>query len=98
MKDGTLQRVIVRTERAGTGRVSRHPRDEQDRAIKKFKRRFGEDLIEFKFSGTEHDRYIMLTRTEGTQARILIGKGLDFIKAGKVDEPTYVIIEDPYRG
>nr|MDQ3010495.1 DUF1998 domain-containing protein [Acidobacteriota bacterium] len=42
-----------------------------------------------------HDRFLELTRADGTRARIGIGAGLDFIKANGRACTTDIIIEDP---
>src|SRR5262249_17513742 len=42
-----------------------------------------------------HDRFILLTRADGTKARIGIGVGLDFIKPNGRTRMTDIIIEDP---
>jgi hypothetical protein len=43
-----------------------------------------------------HDRYLLLTREDGSQARIGIGVGLDFIRWTGETRATDIIIEDPY--
>jgi len=42
-----------------------------------------------------HDRYILLTRDDGSQARIGIGVGLDFIRFNGDARATDIVIEDP---
>lgn len=43
-----------------------------------------------------HDRFLELTRTDGTKARITIGVGLDFIQATGRARATDIVIEDPF--
>lgn len=43
-----------------------------------------------------HDRYLLLMREDGSQARIAIGVGLDFIRWNGEARATDIIIEDPY--
>ncbi len=92
----SLQRVTVRTLRAGKGGVPGNSK-EQTLAIEKLNRRFN-NLVHFEFGCAEHDRYVVLRRVDGTQARILIGKGLDFIDSDGRILSTYVVIEDPFTG
>ena len=42
-----------------------------------------------------HDRFIHLTRIDGTEARIGIGAGLDFIRFNGRTCMTDIVIEDP---
>ena len=94
---GILQHVLVRTWPAGEkGRGG--SKDEQNRAIQKLKSKFPTVTIDVnrKEAIVEHDRFIILTRTNGTKARILIGQGLDFIQPDGTIRPTHIIIEDPY--
>jgi hypothetical protein len=93
-QQGTLQQATVRTRPAGEGRGG--SKVEQNRAIEKLKRIFPMVEVERKETAVEHDRFIILTRTNGTKARILIGLGLDFIQPDGSIRPTHIIIEDPY--
>jgi hypothetical protein len=43
----------------------------------------------------DHDRSIDVRRTNGERARIVIGKGLDFIKYNGQTARTFIVIEDP---
>lgn len=43
-----------------------------------------------------HDRFLLLSREDGTTARIAIGAGLDFIRYRGETCMTDIIIEDPY--
>ncbi len=90
-RSGALQKVTVHTLRAGKNGVPGNS-GEQDAAIRKLTKRYGQ-VVEFRWQA-EHDRYILLRRTDGTQARILIGRGLDFISSDGRVLPTYVVIED----
>jgi hypothetical protein len=93
---GILRKVEVRTNRAGQGAIGGN-REDQDRAFTKLEQKFPRVLIKRTFAGAEHDRFVTLTRADGTRARILIGKGLDFIKPTGEVEKTHIVIEDPSR-
>jgi hypothetical protein len=54
-------------------------------------------LIEQDRSALPHDRFIILTRADGTKVRIGIGIGLDFIRADGQARSTDVVIEDPFE-
>jgi hypothetical protein len=54
--------------------------------------------IENDRSALPHDRFIILTRADGTKVRIGIGVGLDFIQANGQARNTDVVIEDPFEG
>jgi hypothetical protein len=92
---GALEQVIVRTMRGGKSGVGGSSHD-QDRAIEQLERGFGR-LFKFEFGNAEHDRYVLLERADRSSARILIGRGLDFIGADGRVLPTYVVIEDPLK-
>ena len=51
--------------------------------------------LERSLQSLPHDRFIHLTRADGTEARIGIGVGLDFIKPNGRTRMTDIIIEDP---
>ncbi|MCG3143028.1 MAG: hypothetical protein HONDAALG_00340 [Gammaproteobacteria bacterium] len=51
--------------------------------------------IEKSLQSLPHDRFIHLTRIDGTEARIGIGAGLDFIRFNGRTSMTDVVIEDP---
>lgn len=70
-------------------------RSDQANAIEQLKRKFG-DIIEVKRDYTEHDRFLIATRVDGSKSRMIIGRGLDFFRNGRT-APTYVIIEDPWK-
>lgn len=93
--EGGLQELLVRTFRAEERGVGGSVR-EQDRAIQALRQSYPNIDIQFKFSKTEHDRSVLLERYSGTRARILLGRGLDFIRPDGSINPTYIIIEDPY--
>lgn len=95
---GQLQKVSVKTWDAEHYHIRQSTRKAQNQAIEQLKRRFPEVDIEFTRSHhVEHDRYFLLNRDDDTQARILIGKGLDFIKSDGSVDPTFIVIEDPYE-
>jgi hypothetical protein len=51
--------------------------------------------LERSLQSLPHDRFIHLTRSDATEARIGIGVGLDFIKPNGRTRMTDIIIEDP---
>ncbi|QPC80936.1 DEAD/DEAH box helicase [Phototrophicus methaneseepsis] len=93
---GHLEKVTVRTFPAdpkyNTGSL-----DVQNKAIQAIEDKFSNVSIKFIRSHPEHDRYITLTRADLTQARILIGQGLDFIQSNGRNRSTYIVIEDPWK-
>jgi hypothetical protein len=94
---GVLERVDVNTWDAGKRQIAQATREEQNDAIVELKSRFPDIEIEFHRSHrVEHDRYILLERDDGTLARILIGRGLDFIRSDGTAQTTYIVMEDPY--
>ncbi|MFC1878911.1 DEAD/DEAH box helicase [Chloroflexota bacterium] len=97
-KGGKLGRVIVHTWDAGHSQIRNSSREEQNRAIDRLKSKFPKVSIEFKRTRhVEHDRFIVLKRDNGTHARILFGKGLDYINQDGTVERTYIVVEDPYQ-
>lgn len=90
-----LDKVTVRTKSADEDRISSSLHI-QNGAIKSLRQKYPNVDIDFKRSNPDHDRFIILTRTDGSQARILIGQGLDFIQSNRRNRPTYIVIEDPY--
>jgi len=88
----TLKDVVVNTSRAI--RINQGSNQKQDSAISKLKKDHPDINIVFKYE-PEHDRYIKLTRTDGSLARILIGSGLDFLSSKSRRKKTYIVIEDP---
>ena len=91
---GELKRVVIHTQDAD--RV-RGDRSEQNRAIEELKRQFPDVAIEVRRKTAEHDRWIIVTRPDRTRARMVIGRGLDFIRSDRSVEPTYIVIQDPLR-
>lgn len=53
-------------------------------------------IISVKYTA-EHDRSIEVTRVNGEKARIIIGRGIDFIDQYGNTKPTFIIIEDPMQ-
>ncbi|GAB4413672.1 MAG: DEAD/DEAH box helicase [Anaerolineae bacterium] len=93
---GMLESVLVVTKRAGLAGTPGTPGD-QDRAEMELNERCG-GVVKFRHSEPQHDRFIEITRDDGSRARILIGQGLDFIQAGGTIKPTYIVIQDPFEG
>lgn len=87
----TLKRVNVITKRAPQDKKT-----QQDKAEDELNKRY-HGIINFQHKSSEHDRYIILERESGAKARIIIGKGLDFIRNDGEVNKTYVIIEDPWN-
>lgn len=84
---GLLERVTVHTRPDG---------DEQKKAIRGLKAQFPQIAITFRLnSHTAHDRFVELTRVDGSKARAIIGVGLDFIERDGTVRPTFLIIQDP---
>ena len=53
------------------------------------------DVIVFKHKSIEHDRYIELNRENGEKARIIFGRGLDFMQSDGSIKSTFIVIQDP---
>lgn len=81
-----MDEVIVHTKKAPDSR-------EQEKAEQELISKFNSS-IRFKHT-TEHDRYIEITRLNGEQARIILGRGLDFIQPDGSTKTTYIVIQDP---
>jgi len=81
-----LDEVIVHTKKATDS-------SEQEKAVQELKSKFNVS-IGFKYTA-EHDRYIKIIRANGEQARIIFGRGLDFIQPDGSVKSTYIIIQDP---
>lgn len=97
-KEGQLEKVVVNTWDADHYHIWQSTRNAQNGAIKILQRKFPDLAIDFRRPHhVEHDRYILLERNDNTKARILIGKGLDFIKSDGSVDPTFIVIEDPYN-
>jgi len=88
-----LEIVNVITKKAGQSGNPGNNLD-QERAENELNRTFG-DIVKFKHSQPQHDRFIEFERTDGTKARIIIGYGLDFIQPDGRTKPTYIVIQDP---
>jgi superfamily II DNA or RNA helicase len=86
-KKGKLKKVIVHTKKA-------HDFKEQTNAEKELNKKF-KDIIDFKHNATEHDRFIEILREDGEKARIIIGRGLDFMQTDGSIKSTFVVIQDP---
>lgn len=86
-RGGTLQSVHVKTVRRG---------DEQSKLTNQLKQRFPPDVkITFSLEGSVHDRFIQVTYADEQRARVVIGKGLDFIHPdGQVDH-TFLVFQKP---
>ena len=81
-----MDEVIVHTKKAPDSR-------EQEKAEQELIGKFNSS-IRFKHTA-EHDRYIEITRLNGEQARIILGRGLDFIQPDGSTKTTYIVIQDP---
>lgn len=90
-----FDKVTVITRRAGEAGIY-SDKETQDRAIKALEKKFPNVKIIFKYDRPEHDRFIEIHRANGTQARILIGRGLDFIGPKGDIMSTYIVIQYPY--
>ncbi len=84
----SMDEVIVHTKKAPDSR-------EQEKAEQELISKFN-CSIRFKHTA-EHDRYIEITRVNGEQARIILGRGLDFIQPDGSTKSTYIVIEDPWK-
>ena len=88
---GALKSVYVQTRDAQ--RVG-GDRNAQERAFARLQAQFPDVEIEFKRNATEHDRWLTITRADGTQAQMLIGRGLDFIRADGTVMPTHIVVRE----
>lgn len=96
-QQGTLRKVGIHTSDADR-RVGGN-RNEQNRAIEQLRSRFSGLQIDVRRSpNTEHDRWIDVVRADGGRARMLIGRGLDFIRQDGRVLKTYIVIQDPFTG
>jgi hypothetical protein len=95
IKYGVLESIIIYTRRAGQRGIQGSPAD-QDRAFTKLEKIADCEIKRvFDQKKVEHDRYVSIERVDGSKARIMIGKGLDFIHSDGSVDPTYVVIQDP---
>jgi len=86
-KSNSLKTVVVHTKKS----MDFHEQLEAEKSInKKFN-----DVIVFKHEPIEHDRYIELSREDGEKARIIIGRGLNFMQPDGSIKSTFIIIQDP---
>jgi len=86
-KNSSLKTVVVHTKKS----IDFHEQLEAENSInKKFK-----DVIVFKHKPLEHDRYIELSREDGEKARIILGRGLDFMQSDGSIKSTFIVIQDP---
>ena len=88
---GALKSVYVQTRDAQ--RVG-GDRNAQERAFARLQAQFPDVEIEFKRNAAEHDRWLTITRADGTQAQMLIGRGLDFIRADGTVMPTHIVVRE----
>ena len=85
-KHNSLEEVVVHTKKV-------FDNGEQKAAEQELTRRH---QVNIRFVHTvEHDRYIEVTRLDGERAKIILGRGLDFIQPDGSTKPTHIIIEDP---
>jgi hypothetical protein len=99
----TVPQVRVQTKDIQVFRSNNHhhfkTRSEQEAMFRQLQQRFQDlkiryDLVQDKHA-IAHDRSIGLRRANGERARIVIGKGLDFIQYGGRTVRTFLFIEDP---
>ena len=81
-----IDEIIVHTKKAADN-------SEQMKAEQEVNRIYN-GKVRFKHTA-EHDRYIEITRYNGELARIIIGRGLDFIQPDGSIKSTYIVIQDP---
>jgi len=98
LQGGALQNVYIRTSDA---KDKSGNRDVQNRAIAKLEKRFSGQGFTLKVERNatkeqDHDRHIEIRRPDGTRARMMIGRGLEFIRADGRALKTYIIVEDPW--
>jgi len=86
-RHNTLERVLIRTCDAG-----KQGREAQSQAARKLEQRYPFAKVE-RPQDVEHDRYILVTYLDGSKAKLLIGRGLDFIRADGTTEPTHLVIQ-----
>jgi len=86
-KNDSLKTVVIHTKKS----LDFHEQLEAEESIKKkFK-----EIIVFKHEPLGHDRYIELTREDGDKARIILGRGLDFMQPDGSIKATFIVIQDP---
>jgi hypothetical protein len=89
---GGLQRVEVITRDA---QIEKQDRASQTKAFESLRARFADvDIRVNRPTNREHhDRWIEITRTDGSRACLHIGRGLDFIRPDGTVQATVLIIE-----
>lgn len=89
---GALKSLYVQTRDAPDPKN----RQEQLTAITDLKKRFPSVQVNVHHPEhrKDHDRYIHITRPDGSKARLLIGRGLDFIRSNGSVRETYLVIEE----
>lgn len=89
----SLKWVKIQTRRA----EKTQKRLEQAEAFKKLKEDFPHIRIKIvQEYDTPHDRFVEIERVNDTQARVIIGVGLDFIESDGSLRETFLIFQDPY--
>jgi superfamily II DNA/RNA helicase len=89
---GALEVVNVITRDA---EIEKQPRDKQMQAFEKLQARFPSLRKPHRQPDRrEHDRWIEITRVDGSRARLYIGRGLDFIRPDGTVQSTYLVIEE----
>lgn len=91
---GVLRSVEITTNRVNNNYRNKDA-DIQKHAFEALQKHYPAIEIKTSYKDAHHDRFIRIIRQDGTQARILIGQGLDFIRPNKGNVATYIVIEDP---
>ena len=86
-KNNSLKSVVVHTKKSTDFQ-------EQKEAENSINKKFN-DIIVFKHKPIEHDRYIELKRESGEAARIIFGRGIDFMQPDGSIKSTFIVIQDP---
>lgn len=89
-KHNTLSKVTVHTKKSSDYKLQV---DAENELNAKFN-----NLIKFKHIPLEHDRFIEISRLNGEKARIILGRGLDFIQEDGSIKSTFIVIQDPLIG
>jgi ATP-dependent helicase YprA (DUF1998 family) len=85
-QQGALQWITVKTKQGG---------HDQQQAISYLKSLYPSVRIKFdNESHTVHDRFIKVTRANGRQSRVIIGKGLDFIQPNGEVNHTFLVFQE----
>ncbi|MCS6835215.1 MAG: DEAD/DEAH box helicase [Anaerolineae bacterium] len=85
---GTLERVLIITRDAG-----KQGRQAQTEAAHKLMQRYPFVKVE-RPESVPHDRQINVDYVDGSKARLLLGRGLDFIRTDGSSEPTYLVVQE----